>query len=467
MGALVGYGTYLPHHRLRRTAIGAALGSSGGQGSRSVASYDEDSTSMAVEAGRSVLRRHDVRDVDIVFATTSPAYLEKGNATGIHAALDLPMTTAAWDLVGSVRTASAALALGAADGDRLVLLSDRRTGLPGGADESGGGDAAVALLFGDGPALLEVLGSASETVEVLERWRLPGDPQASVWEERFGEHVLVPLARRCIDAALSAAGVDIAGVDHLVVSGPPAKVVNRLVAAVGAHSSTGELLRSVGDAGIAAGALGLADVLDRAAPGEVVVVATVADGVDVHVYRTTLALADYDRPTAVRTQIDATDDALDYTTFLTWTGQLRREPPRRPDPARPAAPPSFRQDAWKFAFRAGRCEECGLRHLPPQRVCNRCQSVDRSVEERLADVPATIVSYTVDRLAHSLAPPVIAAVLDFDGGGRFQCELTDVGADEVQIGDRVQMTFRRLYTGGGVHNYFWKARPLVQSAAAV
>ena len=28
------------------------------------------------------------------------------------------------------------------------------------------------------------------------------------------------------------------------------------------------------------------------------------------------------------------------------------------------------------------------------------------------------------------------------------------------IGDRVEMTFRRLFTADGVHNYFWKARPL-------
>ena len=32
--------------------------------------------------------------------------------------------------------------------------------------------------------------------------------------------------------------------------------------------------------------------------------------------------------------------------------------------------------------------------------------------------------------------------------------------DAVAIGDRVTMTFRRLYTSGGVHNYFWKAKPL-------
>jgi len=28
------------------------------------------------------------------------------------------------------------------------------------------------------------------------------------------------------------------------------------------------------------------------------------------------------------------------------------------------------------------------------------------------------------------------------------------------VGTRVGLTFRRLYTAGGVHNYFWKARVL-------
>jgi uncharacterized OB-fold protein len=51
-------------------------------------------------------------------------------------------------------------------------------------------------------------------------------------------------------------------------------------------------------------------------------------------------------------------------------------------------------------------------------------------------------------------------VIDFEGGGRFQCELTDVDPKSVKIGDRVEMTFRRLLTANGVHNYFWKARPL-------
>jgi hydroxymethylglutaryl-CoA synthase len=51
-------------------------------------------------------------------------------------------------------------------------------------------------------------------------------------------------------------------------------------------------------------------------------------------------------------------------------------------------------------------------------------------------------------------------VVDFDGGGRYTLELTDADPAEVEIGTRVEMTFRKLYTAGDVHNYFWKARPV-------
>jgi uncharacterized OB-fold protein len=48
--------------------------------------------------------------------------------------------------------------------------------------------------------------------------------------------------------------------------------------------------------------------------------------------------------------------------------------------------------------------------------------------------------------------------VDFDDGRRHSIELTDADPDEIAIGQRVEMTFRRLFTAGGIHNYFWKAR---------
>jgi uncharacterized OB-fold protein len=177
-------------------------------------------------------------------------------------------------------------------------------------------------------------------------------------------------------------------------------------------------------------------------------------------WRVTDAISSYRRAATVESQLAATRDDLAYAQFLTWRGQLDREPPRRPDPERPAAPVSFRREDWKYGFTASKCTNCNTRHLPPARVCVKCRAVDEMAPERLADVKATIATFTVDRLAFSLSPPIVAAVIDFDGGGRFRCELTDVDPATVKIGDRVEMTFRRLFTADGVHNYFWKARPV-------
>ena len=107
------------------------------------------------------------------------------------------------------------------------MLADIRAGLPGGADEAGGGDAAVAFLFGDGPAALtETIGGASATGEFLDRWRLPGEPSSRQWEERFGEHAYAPLVEEAVTAALKAAGIGAGDVDHAIVTGLHQRAVN-------------------------------------------------------------------------------------------------------------------------------------------------------------------------------------------------------------------------------------------------
>ena len=118
-----------------------------------------------------------------------------------------------------------------------------------------------------------------------------------------------------------------------------------------------------------------------------------------------------------------------------------------------------RSEQWKYAFTGSRCLVCGFRHMPPTRACLSCHTIDQMQPERLADVPGTVATFTIDHLAFSLSPPVVGVIVDFDGGGRYRCEMTDVVASELPIGDRVAMTFRRVWTAQGVHNYFWKARP--------
>ena len=78
----------------------------------------------------------------------------------------------------------------------------------------------------------------------------------------------------------------------------------------------------------------------------------------------------------------------------------------------------------------------------------------------MADAIGTVVTSTIDRLAYSPSPPIVFAVVDFDGGGRYPVELTDADPEEIGAGSRVEMTFRRLFSADGIHDYFWKARPV-------
>jgi 3-hydroxy-3-methylglutaryl CoA synthase len=145
---ILAYGAYLPFQRLDRRSISASLGAGGGKGTRTVASYDEDTTSLGVEAARRALRALPSgapRPTAIYFATSDPAYLEKSNAATVHAALGLDTSVVAYDLGGAVRSGVGALraALERAE-PTLVVLSDVRTGLPGGVDEAANGDGAPA-----------------------------------------------------------------------------------------------------------------------------------------------------------------------------------------------------------------------------------------------------------------------------------------------------------------------------------
>jgi hydroxymethylglutaryl-CoA synthase len=453
------YGSYVPYFRLSRSALGS------GRGERAVASYDEDSVSMAVEATREVLAGAGAIDA-LLFATTSPPYAEKSNAATVHAALSLPDTTTSLEVGATSRAGLTALLVGldlAAAGRRtLVTASDVVIGAPGGSRESGSGDAAVSFACGpDAEAIAVLRGRASATTEVLDVWRLPDDAFASQWEERFGAEVLAPVLTDAVIRALGDAGTQPSELATVILDATLPRATSGLPRALQLKPEqlADPLATSVGRAGAAHAGLLLARALDRANPGDRILVASLADGCDAAVFEVTSRIAQGRPKHSVDAWIASKRNDLAYNTYLKWRGILPFEPPRRPEPQRPAAPPMHRSEHWKLGFIGSRCTACGAGQMPPQRVCSACGAVDQSEDAPFANRACRIATYTLDHLAYSLQPPTVAAVLDFEGGGRLACELTDMEPAKVAIGDELEMTFRRLYTGQGVHNYFWKARP--------
>ncbi len=459
MAGIVRYGSYVPFFRLQRSAIG------GGRGQRATASYDEDSVSMAVEAARDALEGAPAIDT-LLFATTSPPYAEKLNAALIQAALDLPETVRSLELGASSRMGLAALLLGAdiaaAGRTGLVCAGDVMVGAPGGVRESQSGDAAVAFVTGaDDQSIARFVGRASATTEVLDVWRLPEDRFAKQWEERFGAEVLAPVIVDTATRALADAGVEPTDLKTVILDGTNMRAARSLPTALRLKPDqlADTLDTSVGRAGAAHAGLLLARALDTASAGDRILVTSLGDGCDALVLEVTEAIESALPRHPVDGWIASKQDDLAYNSYLKWRGVLPFEPPRRPDPERPAAPPMRRHERWKMAFVGSRCSACGAGHLPPQRVCVKCEAVDQMQPESFANQGCRVATYTLDHLAYSLQPPVVAAIVDYENGGRLSCELTDVEPSEVTIGDELEMTFRRLYTGQGVHNYFWKARP--------
>lgn len=466
MRGILRYGTHIPYRRLDRAAIADVIGSGGGRGHRSVASYDEDTTTMAVAAGRAAIAGSDVVPAAVWLSTAEPAYLEKTNATAVHAALRLPSGTRAADFGGAVRSGVAALGTALLGGPTvLTIASAVRTGLPGGPDEASGGDAAAAFLVGDaadGELVAEYVGGASETEEFLDRWRTPGAAETRQWEERFGETRYRPLAERAWAAALADAGLD--QVDEVIVAGVHPRAQKQIAKLAGDAAVRDDLTGVIGNSGAAQPGVLLASALDEAGPGRTIAVVMVADGVEVLILRATGAGT---RPAMSTAGQVGQAGPLTYAKFLQWRDMLRIQPPNRPEPNRVSASAAARRNDWKYGFEASAGDESGLVHMPPSRVSLRDEdTTDAQVAVPMADTAGTVVTFTVDRLVYSVSPPVVFAVVDFDGGGRMPMELTDVDADAVAIGDRVEPTFRRISTADGIHNYFWKARPVRAGSAS-
>ncbi len=465
---IISYGVYIPFNRLQRSVIASALDIRAGKGERSVASYDEDTATLAVEAARNCLAGRRVNGISsLLLATTRPPYQEKLNAATVHAALQLEPATRALDLGGSVRAGLGGL-LAASDTASLghlalATMADIRFGLPESKAEQEGGDGAAAFLLGRDDVIAEIEATYSETLEHLAVWRLPGEEVARNWEERFGlEQVYLPLLDRAFRGLLEKTGTAPEELTRVVIDAPLSKVAPIAIKKLRlpAECLVGTLGESVGHTGAAHAGILMAAALDAASPGDRIAVFSVSDGVDSVLLRVTEKIASYKSRRSVEELIASKRSDLSYQQYLKWRGLLASEPPRRPEPDRPAGPPSLRSSAWKFGFVGSRCKKCGTNHLPPQVVCMKCRVSGEMEAAAFADEKAIIKTFTADRIAYTPQPPMIAAVLDFEGSGRFQCELTDCVPEKLAIGQEVEMTFRRLYTAGGIHNYFWKGRPV-------
>ena len=133
---------------------------------------------------------------------------------------------------------------------------------------------------------------------------------------------------------------------------------------------------------------------------------------------------------------------------------------RRPTPNVPSVTALWRESDQNIRLYGGKCYSCGSVQYPPQRVCAKCQEKDKAEPVPLSDKKGTIFTYSMDYLAGTVDVPLVNTVVNFEGGGRILCMMTDRELDELHIGMPVEMSFRKLRVVNGIHNYYWKAVPV-------
>ena len=186
MVGITSYGAYIPWNRMKREDCVKAWGGFAMPGERAVAYYDEDSVSMAVEAGMDCLTGVDPKKVDgLFFATTTSPYKEKQCSALMAVPLDLRADIRTADVTTSLRAGTTALALafdtiraGSAN-SVLVIAADMRVGAPAGMGEQQMGDGSAALLLGDQNVIAEILGVYSISDELAGTWRSEDDKFAA------------------------------------------------------------------------------------------------------------------------------------------------------------------------------------------------------------------------------------------------------------------------------------------------
>jgi uncharacterized OB-fold protein len=111
---------------------------------------------------------------------------------------------------------------------------------------------------------------------------------------------------------------------------------------------------------------------------------------------------------------------------------------------------------------ASKCRKCGTITFPIERVCYSCRIKDDFEQVRLSDKRGRVFTFTLDNLAGRSDDPTIPQIgVEFDNEkARTYLPMTDCDPSEVQVDMPVEMTFRRLYEGAGMYNYFWKCRPI-------
>lgn len=456
---ILGVGAAAPAWRVPAGDVAAAWGRQGGKGQAAVCSPDEDTLTLAVEAGRRALDAAgiDPAGVDGVWwGTSRPPFAEGPSHAVLASALGLSRQSGGILTSGSPHSGMDAL-LAAADAVgagsarvALVVASDALVPGPGTAFEArcGAGAAGVVLAADGGTAAITA--RVTRTQPLLDRYRGDGEHDTrDLYDPRlFREEMFLPVVREV--------GEHLAAFDvrAWVLPDPDGRLGATVAKSLGVANASAGTDAQLGDTGAAAALLGGIGALDVG--GAVAIVATGGG-------RTTGVIVSADAAVpgaAAVADVVSGGQAATYSAALRSRGQLVPAGENIPMGVPPESALFARGATEMLQLLGGRCAECGTINTPPSihPACIACGA------SKMEPVPlarrGTVHTFVVNQtMPAPFVAPLPIAVVDLEDGSRIMLQAVGDGSD-IGIGTDVELVLRRYAHERGVPVYGWKARAL-------
>jgi 3-hydroxy-3-methylglutaryl CoA synthase len=460
--------TYIPLYRLSGDEIAGMWGGRNLGGEKAVAGCDEDSVTMAVGAGLDAMRDYQGKIDRLYFATTTAPYKEKQGAAIIASAVDLDKSCYTGDFTNSLRAGSLALK-SAVDGVQcgsavniLVIASDCRVGAAQSTFEQILGDGAASIIIGSQNVIADIEDGYSIFNEFTDAWRTEEDVFERGSEERFVDTAgYRPVVKEVVSNLMDRHKLAPKDFSKVVFYAPDARSHNTLGKSLGFDGARIQdpLFAHIGNTGTAASFIMLAAALDTTEPGDRILFVTYGDGADAFILRVTEEIRKVRNRPMVTAKLER-KMPIRYAQYAMWRGLVRIEASRLPERPPLSVQCLSRERKNVLGLYGVKCRSCGTPQYPASRVCVVCHTKDNFEDYKFSHRKGTLFTYSVDHLQPTLNPPGVNGVVDFDGGGRLVCELTDCDPAHVEAGMPVEMTFRKLYQSIGINSYFWKAKPI-------
>ena len=124
-----------------------------------------------------------------------------------------------------------------------------------------------------------------------------------------------------------------------------------------------------------------------------------------------------------------------------------------------SAPKYWREIPQRYRLEAGKCKKCSKVFFPPRLICDNCKSQE-FIKIRLPEYGKihtfTVIHVSIDSLKSEI--PYALGIIDL-GEVKITSQIVDCNPNEVKIGDKVKIVFRKITEEGeaGINCYGYKA----------